>query len=828
MNVAEGGTWILLSDGSEVMLGPKTQARFERQSSQITTFIQSGVVSLRSTTRMSETQLRTGNVLARLGQTHAEAVVTARPAELIVAARTGSVKVESSTGTLEVKAGDAVRFVPEAQDSQSGAQPSPPAQPASGSGTSSGAGPGVPWGRVAMCAGAGAAIGAIPVILHKTSASPDGKDWEYAFIPAGAAAGGIACETSFVSNKPSPACTLKADPVEIMEGDSVTISWTSPKGYKDYLTDVGAQPSSGHVTVTPDTEGNRTYKLTAEGPAGTLVCMADVNVMVPAKKDKPDCTLTVTPATLDKPGDEVSITWTLPPGATTARLVPRGDVFQEKQPLKLKLDKTQNFNLWGKSPTGEFSCTAKVEVKTNSCDLTAKVKGGDGGQAITLSWKIENAKSANLQQFAGGVAVGEPIELGAGEMPAGTKDVIPERNTRYVLTVTGDPRPEGKCEVPVPVPSCDITSKTLNGGKVEVAYSFRGDVSAVTIDPEPKPKPKIVIFQGGNGNGKFTTTPGDDTSYTMKVTGGLNNSLVRTCEVNVKPTRCMLQAPTSVDPKSKTFEIKYTVENAKKATLTAKDADGKPVGKPQDVPGDDGTLTMETPKTSTDYVLSLEGPNGVKSECHACVLLKRGEGKTLPIRPSTQKAGMWCWLTVGEMIFEYYKVPNISPAGFYQCGIIATLFPAMCGVDCRNCAMQGGGFGRAEFITDMLKKYPEAAKSKPINSQKRERTDAKTCPMTEKQIKDEIDAGRPVIAGISPSGQFKNPPDHVALIIGYEVVDGKLRLRVNDPWPFQANDDPYRKNGAEKDCNGSYLIPYEAFCDKLGWTVAWFDIKPGK
>ncbi len=825
LNVAKGGTWILLSDGSEVTLGPMTQARFEQRAGHITTLIQSGVVSLRCTARMSQTELRAGNVSARLGEAHAEAVVTATPAELTLAAKSGSLKVETYTGTLEVKAGDALRFLPDAQqDPQQPNQPPPPQQPTSGA--SSGAGVGTPWGRVALCAGAGAAIGAIPVIVHKTSSSPDGQDWEYAFIPAGAAGGGLSCKAYFSSGKPPAMCTLTADRSDITEGDSVTLTWSSPKGYKDVLTDVGAEPSSGHVTVTPDSTGTRTYKLTAEGPAGTLVCMADVNVAPPAKKEKPDCTLTVTPATLAKPGDEVTITWTLPPGATTARLIPRGDVLNEKQPLKIKLDKSTNFNLWGKSPTGDFSCNARVEVKQNKCIITATAVDET---TVKVDWKIENGEKATLQEFYGGKPVDDPADLAPGDIPAGSKNVAPDGTTRYVLTVTGGDLPPATCEVTVPVPGCTLRSKPLNKGEVQVSWWYYGYVSKVSIKPDPNPVPKIPVYRGGSGDGKFNSKPGSDTSYTMTVTGGLGNKLVRTCDVNLEPTQCMLTAPAAVDPKSKTFEIKYNAENARKATLTSRDADGKPVGKPQDVKPGEGTLELETPKASTEYVLSLEGPGGVKSECRACVLIKRGEGKTLPIRPSTQKEGMWCWLTVGEMIFEYYKVPNINPLGLFQCGIIGTLFPNMCGFDCRNCARLGGGFGRAEFITDMLKKYPEAAKSKPINSQKRERADAKTCPMTEKQIKDEIDAGRPVIAGISPSsGQLKNPPDHVALIIGYEMVDGKLMLRVNDPWPFQANDDPYRRNGAEKDCNGSYSVPYEAFCNKLGWTVAWFDIKPGK
>ena len=85
-----------------------------------------------------------------------------------------------------------------------------------------------------------------------------------------------------------------------------------------------------------------------------------------------------------------------------------------------------------------------------------------------------------------------------------------------------------------------------------------------------------------------------------------------------------------------------------------------------------------------------------------------------------------------------------------------------------------------------------------------------------------------MIAGISTSGMHKYPPEHVALIVGYEEVDGKLRLRINDPYPFPADKDPYVTAGAQKNCGGSYYIDFDTFCNKLAWDSAWWHIQPGK
>ncbi len=84
-----------------------------------------------------------------------------------------------------------------------------------------------------------------------------------------------------------------------------------------------------------------------------------------------------------------------------------------------------------------------------------------------------------------------------------------------------------------------------------------------------------------------------------------------------------------------------------------------------------------------------------------------------------------------------------------------------------------------------------------------------------------------MIAGISTSGAHRYPPEHVGLIVGYEEVDGKLRLRINDPYPF-GDKDPYVTAGAQKNCGGSYYIDYETFCNKLAWDSAWWHIQPGK
>jgi hypothetical protein len=89
-------------------------------------------------------------------------------------------------------------------------------------------------------------------------------------------------------------------------------------------------------------------------------------------------------------------------------------------------------------------------------------------------------------------------------------------------------------------------------------------------------------------------------------------------------------------------------------------------------------------------------------------------------------------------------------------------------------------------------------------------------------IRRELDGGRPVLAGINPSGR----PDafqasaHVALIVGYAEREGAMTLIVNDPFPFSPSlwPDPYQANGATMLAPGRYEIRYESYVNQLGWA----------
>jgi hypothetical protein len=195
--------------------------------------------------------------------------------------------------------------------------------------------------------------------------------------------------------------------------------------------------------------------------------------------------------------------------------------------------------------------------------------------------------------------------------------------------------------------------------------------------------------------------------------------------------------------------------------------------------------------------------------------------RTLNIPAVYQQTPVWCWAAVGEMVFRYYGVYNINPVGNYQCGIIALLHP-VCNQNCFNCVVPAGS---RQTMINMLTQYPNVASSVSI-VQTQISLNSTVGALSMASVESEINAGRPIIAGISPSGY--RPPagvsQHVALVIGYEGVS----LIVNDPFPFETNmfaGDPYMAAGGRKLGPGRYSVPYSAFTSRLRWGETIFQFR---
>jgi hypothetical protein len=182
----------------------------------------------------------------------------------------------------------------------------------------------------------------------------------------------------------------------------------------------------------------------------------------------------------------------------------------------------------------------------------------------------------------------------------------------------------------------------------------------------------------------------------------------------------------------------------------------------------------------------------------------------LKISPRLQKSYALSWLAVGQMVFEFYKVPSMSPGGDYQCGILGILAEGAtqqyCASKCSDC--DGHAYYRGD-LASMIEEYPRRAAAASDEKVPRLSVSYWDAALPFDAIRQLIDDRQPIIAVVVSY-------DHVALIVGDRDKDGEQQLLINDPYMFTALN-PYEAAGADSNGNGSYWISYNLFRALLNW-----------
>lgn len=195
----------------------------------------------------------------------------------------------------------------------------------------------------------------------------------------------------------------------------------------------------------------------------------------------------------------------------------------------------------------------------------------------------------------------------------------------------------------------------------------------------------------------------------------------------------------------------------------------------------------------------------------------------LSIDPVVQSTPEWCWLAVGEMVFEHYGIDNVNSSD-PQCGIIGVgalgTYHWPCAFDCYKCNYRAGNASR---MVNMLKEYPKRMAFVTGEETPKIVVNKSSSAMSINRVKTHIDDDRPIVAGISPTARpAPKIPQHVALIVGYDEDDGDLKLLVNDPYPYDdvGLPNPYDAAGADRSSDdGAYWIEYKRFKKSLRWTL---------
>ena len=195
----------------------------------------------------------------------------------------------------------------------------------------------------------------------------------------------------------------------------------------------------------------------------------------------------------------------------------------------------------------------------------------------------------------------------------------------------------------------------------------------------------------------------------------------------------------------------------------------------------------------------------------ACAFLLLGlnagwaASKDLGIRPLTQQTPYWCWAAVSEMMFKHYDVP-IARNNRFQCDLVSLILGGRCAADCRLCANRP--IGTAQRFADSLVAYQTLVGKKGF-AVEIDRI------LTFDALVAQINAGDPVIAGISPSGVEYDVgmSEHAVLIVGYNTA-GRGALKINDPMPYDTTP-PYIRAGGKQVEAGAYWIGFDEFVNRL-------------
>jgi hypothetical protein len=200
---------------------------------------------------------------------------------------------------------------------------------------------------------------------------------------------------------------------------------------------------------------------------------------------------------------------------------------------------------------------------------------------------------------------------------------------------------------------------------------------------------------------------------------------------------------------------------------------------------------------------------------------------TLHIPPVYQERPSWSWAAVGEMVFKYYYVPAAHRTD-YQCGIAQGQKLCSGTPNCLECDLPAGD---EVTMVRMLEQYPVMAKLGGTAGDIALTVQSKAGSLSELEVKKEIDEGRPIITGVSPSGfKIDGISQHMALIVGYDDSSGALMLTVNDPFPFEDDrflwiSNPYQPNmDMSGENTGQYEISFERFRSKIKWKQTMYRI----
>ena len=411
----------------------------------------------------------------------------------------------------------------------------------------------------------------------------------------------------------TPTCTISISPSSIEIGSSANLSWSTTNSTLMVISpEIGyVSTAPGYRTISPIT--TTTYTGLALGIGGNGTCSATITV-TPKPIPAPTCSISVSPSSITN-GDKTTLSWSTTNVASGSINNGVGIVSTSGARSVYPTTNTTYTGTFVGNNGSTINCNASVTVTTPipapTCSMSVSPSSITNGDKTTLSWSTSNATSMSINQSVGFVSVS-----------GGARSLYPTNTTTYIGTVTGAggsatcSRTVTVVPVVIPNPTCSmIASPTTitTGGSSTITWSTTNVASA--------------SFNNGISStaitGNESVTPSTSTTYTGTFVG--NNGSTVNCSATVTvtatppaPTCSMTANPTSIDD-GDTSTLTWSTTNVASASI------------------DNGVGTVSvngtesvTPNTTTLYVGSFIGNNGVTITCDATVTV----ANTPPPAPS--------------------------------------------------------------------------------------------------------------------------------------------------------------------------------------------------
>jgi hypothetical protein len=105
----------------------------------------------------------------------------------------------------------------------------------------------------------------------------------------------------------------------------------------------------------------------------------------------------------------------------------------------------------------------------------------------------------------------------------------------------------------------------------------------------------------------------------------------------------------------------------------------------------------------------------------------------------------------------------------------------------------------------------------------------RTAALSLPELAQELDEGRPILAGVSFFSGFSLPgiSQHAVVLVGYDATDAVPIVYINDPFPYELlqRQAPYLTVGGQQVIPGRYAVPYSVLVNELRWDNSIFGIQ---